>query len=483
MVAFDATFKKNKYNYPLVIFSECNHHAQTVIFCAALVSDETADTYQWLLECFLECMNDKYPEVVVTNGDGAMREAIKQVFLDVTHHLCAWHLNKNAGENVKNSVFFQGFQKAMYSNFTKDEFEDFWSKLIKEKELEGNPWALRSYRNNELVVDFKSKFLEPVMTTHLYETERHALQIYTAEIFKEVKDEIMKAGSLIVEEKLERTDLKIYKLTKYRRANYEVDVYYDGRTLQCECKLWDSRGIPCSHMFYVMKEEHIDRIPEALIFSRWIKDAKLGYLNMNCDGAVDSNIIEQAQFGAPDDPNVASKSAVGDPNTVKSKGAPKKKMTRKLLGDDLNATVELIMQGIVRVQKMRHLNEMLIWSRCKIDKQWAEFLGNYGGDEVEQNVDLSDLESSEGEEEMDENFDETVVEENGISFNYRVIAAAVKGKNVFHFPANVAENWLLSLQIEIDLVDVHTNDVYPCVMKTGRRPRERYLYLGWYEYV
>ncbi|XP_058741440.1 protein FAR-RED ELONGATED HYPOCOTYL 3-like [Vicia villosa] len=232
----------------------CKHHSQTVVFGATLVSNETTDTYKWLLECFLECMNDKYPEVVVTDVDKAIREAIKQVVPDATHCLCTWHLNKNAGENVKNSGFLQGFQKAMYSNFTKDEFEDFLLELIKDNGLERNPWvvktyenkslwataylrerffggirttsqyeavnaiiksyvrkkghifefmhnfeqALRSYRKNELVSNFKSNFSEPVMSTHLHEIERHAVQIYTAKIFKKVKDEIMKVGSLIV---------------------------------------------------------------------------------------------------------------------------------------------------------------------------------------------------------------------------------------------------------------------------------------------
>ncbi|XP_015970866.1 protein FAR1-RELATED SEQUENCE 5-like [Arachis duranensis] len=30
IVAFDSTYMKNKYNKPLVIFSRCNHHGQTV---------------------------------------------------------------------------------------------------------------------------------------------------------------------------------------------------------------------------------------------------------------------------------------------------------------------------------------------------------------------------------------------------------------------------------------------------------------------
>lgn len=125
VVAFDTTYKKNKYDYPLVIFSGCNHHSQTVIFGAALVSDETTETYKWVLGSFLECMKGKHPKAVMTDGDRAMREAIKHVFPNSTHRLCSWHLNKNAGENVKSTEFLECFKKAMYKNFTKDEFEEF----------------------------------------------------------------------------------------------------------------------------------------------------------------------------------------------------------------------------------------------------------------------------------------------------------------------------------------------------------------------
>ncbi|CAI8593846.1 unnamed protein product [Vicia faba] len=136
------------------------------------------------------------------------------------------------------------------------------------------------------------------MATHLGLIESHATKIYSAEICKEVKDEITKVVSLIVKAKLGRNGFKTYKLTKYCHENYEKEVVYDGDTLQYECKLWDSCGIPCSHMFYVMKEEHVDRIPTTLILTRWMKDAKIQYLNMNCNGNVDSNMIEQARFSA-----------------------------------------------------------------------------------------------------------------------------------------------------------------------------------------
>jgi len=45
VVAFDATYKQNKYMCPLVVFSGVNHHNQTIVFCGAIVCDETEETY------------------------------------------------------------------------------------------------------------------------------------------------------------------------------------------------------------------------------------------------------------------------------------------------------------------------------------------------------------------------------------------------------------------------------------------------------
>lgn len=88
-VVFNTIYKKNKYNYSLIIFLRCNHHSHTVIFGDALVSNETTETYMRLLRCFLKCVEDKYSEAIVTDRDEAMREAIEQVFSDATHRLCA----------------------------------------------------------------------------------------------------------------------------------------------------------------------------------------------------------------------------------------------------------------------------------------------------------------------------------------------------------------------------------------------------------
>ena len=89
VLIFDATYKKNKYLCPFVVFSGVNHHNQTIVFGAAIVTDEMEETYVWLLEQFLEAMKGKTPCSIITDGDFALRNAITRVMPGVFHRLCA----------------------------------------------------------------------------------------------------------------------------------------------------------------------------------------------------------------------------------------------------------------------------------------------------------------------------------------------------------------------------------------------------------
>ncbi|XP_057734064.1 protein FAR1-RELATED SEQUENCE 5-like [Arachis stenosperma] len=51
VVAFDATYNKNKYKCPFVVFTGVNHHNQTVVFAACFVTDETYETYILVTRC------------------------------------------------------------------------------------------------------------------------------------------------------------------------------------------------------------------------------------------------------------------------------------------------------------------------------------------------------------------------------------------------------------------------------------------------
>ncbi|XP_020999423.2 protein FAR1-RELATED SEQUENCE 5-like [Arachis duranensis] len=72
-VAFDATYNKNKYKCPFVVFTCVNHHNQTVVFAACIVTDETNESYIWVLQQFLEAMNGRTPSSMITDGERAMK--------------------------------------------------------------------------------------------------------------------------------------------------------------------------------------------------------------------------------------------------------------------------------------------------------------------------------------------------------------------------------------------------------------------------
>ncbi|XP_020979349.1 protein FAR-RED IMPAIRED RESPONSE 1-like [Arachis ipaensis] len=272
VLAFDTTYWKNKYRRLLVIFSGCNHHRQTCIFGFALVEDERTATYTWLLQNFLEVMLNKSPSVVVTDGDEAMKAAIQEIFPDATHRLYGWHIQKNENEWVLNEY---EKRKSWASTYLRDKFcagfrttsrceaiNNFIKRFICIRQsllelVQNLEHALRDYRNNELVSQFKTLYGEPVLTTGLEALELSDANFYTREILREECD----------------------------RRQHIYNVLYDRNTehMECECSRWSSEGIPCSHMFCAMKRVGLQKLPDSLLLKRWSKDAKK-YLDESSQG-------------------------------------------------------------------------------------------------------------------------------------------------------------------------------------------------------
>ena len=135
---------------------------------------------------------------------------------------------------------------------------------------------MRDYRNNELVAQFYSIYSQPVLTTGLESIEQGAANVYTREVFKEVKKEMEGVAALFFGGRDSFATTVVYKLMKFGKPGREYRVLYDRNLekLECQCRLWNTHGIPCSHIFFVMKHEQIPELPEKLIMKRWSKDAK-----------------------------------------------------------------------------------------------------------------------------------------------------------------------------------------------------------------
>ncbi len=90
VVCFDTTYRKLDDGRPFGLLVGVNNHKKTTVFGAALLYDESADSFVWLFNTFLNVMSGKKPKTILTDEDAAMAKAIKLVFKGTHHQICVW---------------------------------------------------------------------------------------------------------------------------------------------------------------------------------------------------------------------------------------------------------------------------------------------------------------------------------------------------------------------------------------------------------
>ncbi|RYR72340.1 hypothetical protein Ahy_A02g006545 [Arachis hypogaea] len=182
--------------------------------------------------------------------------------------------------------------------------------------------VLRHYRNNHLTTDFETFYKFPVLTTCLKSFEKQAAELYTRNIFKLVKDEIEAAGALNVTEYPNSGDIVEYNTSEYFTQQWQFKVSYnkDKDLFACECRLFETRGLPCSHIFGVLKHRKAKCVPISLILKSWTREADYRKISSEL-----LKLISKVQNKSDAQARLSPTSAlIGDPVVVKSKGAPRK---------------------------------------------------------------------------------------------------------------------------------------------------------------
>ncbi|XP_073360877.1 protein FAR1-RELATED SEQUENCE 5-like isoform X2 [Aegilops tauschii subsp. strangulata] len=150
VLVFDSTYKMNRYGMPFIPFVGLNNHRKTTVFACAIVSDETEETYVWLLETFLRSMCQKMPMSVITDADAAMIKAIRQVLPDVWHRICTWHIEKNMKIHLSHKSLKE-FRTLLYYSTSTTTFEERWHAFSKRWQSEKTvTWLRRMYKKRRL---------------------------------------------------------------------------------------------------------------------------------------------------------------------------------------------------------------------------------------------------------------------------------------------------------------------------------------------
>ncbi|XP_062155261.1 protein FAR1-RELATED SEQUENCE 5-like [Alnus glutinosa] len=138
-----------RYEMSFAPFVGVNHHGQSILLGAALISSEDTKTFVWLFETWLNCMNERAPSAIITDQNRAMKNAIRKVFPNTRHRWCLWHILKKLLEKFGSHSQYHAIKGAIrscvYESQTRDEFDANWQSLLDCYNLRDNAWLCGLY--------------------------------------------------------------------------------------------------------------------------------------------------------------------------------------------------------------------------------------------------------------------------------------------------------------------------------------------------
>lgn len=344
VVCLDTTCRANKDFQPFVQFVGVNHHNQVVIFAAAFLFDDTAESLKWLFHTFLEAMSGKKPKVILTDQDATVVEAITSVLPESDHRICLWQMHQNALKHLSHVVeyiksFTTDFRSCIYDQKDEEGFIQAWEALLGNYGLQQNDWLKWMFREREkwAVVYGRNTYFLDAKCSHLVESftdklksymssdqgmihafkhfERmveeqrykeikandelcrsmprlmanvillkHASEVYTPRAFELFQREYEKCLNVVVNMCSQSRSLSEYKVNTFGQSReYGVTFNSSDNTVVCDCMKFEYVGFLCSHALKVLDHRNIKVVPSRYILKRWTKDARVGSVRENSE--------------------------------------------------------------------------------------------------------------------------------------------------------------------------------------------------------
>ncbi|KAF2907718.1 hypothetical protein DAI22_12g119566 [Oryza sativa Japonica Group] len=269
VITFDTTYKTNKYNMPFAPFVGVNNHFQSTFFGCALLREETEEIIYMVIQYIQRTIVLPW------------QLPIRTVFPNTIHRVCKWHVLKKAKEfmgNIysKRHTFKKAFHKVLTQTLTEEEFVAAWHKLIRDYNLEKSvylrhiwdirrKWAFNSmngfvkrydrFFNEKLQKEDSEEFPKPVMTRLKIKTrspiEIHASQVYTRAVFQLFSEELTDSLSYMVKPGEDESTVQVVRMNSqesFLRKEYQVSCDLEREEFSCVCKMFEHKGILCSHI-------------------------------------------------------------------------------------------------------------------------------------------------------------------------------------------------------------------------------------------
>ncbi|XP_040989025.1 protein FAR1-RELATED SEQUENCE 6-like [Juglans microcarpa x Juglans regia] len=265
VIVFDTTYLTNVYKMPFAPFVGVNHHGQSILLGCGLISNEDANTFEW-------------------------------------HRFCLWHIMKKLPEKFGSHSQYEEIKstlrRCIYDSFSELEFESQWRDMLDIYDLHENAWLVSLYSDRRfwVLTYVKDTFWTGMSTTQRSEGMNAFFDDYvnsktTLKQFVEQYDSALKRkggrSTFVVADEIQVGDDLL------KRATFTVKIDEDPLDVKCSCKLFEFRGISCSHVLRILTQLGKHIVPSKYILDRWRKDVKRKYTFVK--SSYDTSSIDDAR--------------------------------------------------------------------------------------------------------------------------------------------------------------------------------------------
>ncbi|OEL17418.1 Protein FAR1-RELATED SEQUENCE 11 [Dichanthelium oligosanthes] len=325
-VVFDTTHRLSALDMVLGIWVGLNNYGMPCFFGCVLVREENQESFAWALQVFLNFMNRKAPQTILTDQIVCIKEAIEKELPSTKHALCIWLIAArfpswfNANLRACYNDWKNEFDRLYYMDNTMA-FDLGWNDMVSCYGLNGNRhiaslfesrnlWALPYLRGHfsagltsspavsesinafiqrftrvqtclanfieQVSVAVKDQIGEQEMRQQNVQNislktaspiEGHAAAVLTPYAFSKLQDELV-ASSQYESFRLEGS---VFLVRQHTEAVGGCSVTWNQREelISCSCQMFESSGILCRHALRVLSTLNYLQIPDLYLPVRW----------------------------------------------------------------------------------------------------------------------------------------------------------------------------------------------------------------------
>uniref|UniRef100_K4A226 SWIM-type domain-containing protein n=1 Tax=Setaria italica TaxID=4555 RepID=K4A226_SETIT len=251
-IFFDTTYCTNRYDMPFVPIVGINNHLHSILLGCAMLSDETTETFVWVLERLKGAMGGYFAWLISEEEDFAKEfdycvnrtktpEEFEMLWASIEDK---YHLQENE--------FFQsmfGTRRMWASAYFRKYFFPFTGTIGRSESI--NSLFKKVVHSQDSMLQFITQY-DYIMDTR---AERENKECCKGEI-------------------LDAPLWGRYAFEKQAAAFYTGEVF-DATSYTCSCNMFDRDGLLCPHILKVFTNRDVKKISEKYLLRRWSKEVTI----------------------------------------------------------------------------------------------------------------------------------------------------------------------------------------------------------------